>query len=99
MKKRDFDLMVDSIQEAGAIRRGLAEPARVTSFGPPQIRAIRVKLRLTQLEFARMIGVSVGTLRNWEQGRRRPDGPAMALLMVAARSPQVVADALRPGRR
>ncbi len=96
MKKRDFDLLIDSVREAGAIRRGEAQPARVTSFEPVQIRAIRSKLRLTQAEFARMIGVSIGTLRNWEQGRRRPDGPAMALLMVAIKSPQVVADALNP---
>lgn len=98
MKKRDFDVLVDSIREAGAIRRRLAEPSRAASFEPVQIRTIRSQLRLTQAEFARMIGVSVGTLRNWEQGRRRPDGPAMALLMVAAKAPQIVADALNPDR-
>jgi putative transcriptional regulator len=43
-----------------------------------------------------MIGVSVSTLQNWEQGQRRPDGPARALLMVAAHSPKVVAAALDP---
>lgn len=47
-----------------------------------------------------MIGVSVATLRNWEQGRRTPDGPALALLRVAARNPKAVADALQqPSKR
>lgn len=48
----------------------------------------------SQAEFARMIGVSVATLQNWEQGRRRPEGPARALLKVAAVNPQAVAAAL-----
>ncbi len=98
MKKRDFEVLLDSVREAGAIRRGEREPSRELDFGPEEIRTIRSRLRLTQPEFASMIGVSVGTLRNWEQGRRRPDGPAMALLVVAAHAPQVVADALHPRR-
>ncbi len=49
-------------------------------------------------EFALMIGVSVATLRNWEQGRRTPDGPALALLRVAAKNPVVVANALHGSR-
>ena len=54
----------------------------------------------SQEEFALMIGVSVGTLRNWEQGRRTPDGPALALLRVTATNPRAVAVALhrRPRR-
>jgi putative transcriptional regulator len=58
------------------------------------VKAIRKKLAKSQREFALMIGVSVGTLRNWEQGRRRPVGPARALLRVAARSPEAFRDAL-----
>jgi len=46
-----------------------------------------------------MIGVSVGTLRNWEQGRRMPEGPALALLRVAARHPKAVIEALHTERR
>ena len=52
------------------------------------------QLRKSQSEFALMIGVSVSTLQNWEQGRRQPDGPARALLTVAAKNPEVVAAAL-----
>ena len=54
----------------------------------------RQQLRQTQAEFAHMIGVSVATLQNWEQGRRRPEGPARALLRVAAANPEAVAAAL-----
>jgi putative transcriptional regulator len=58
------------------------------------VKAVRDKLGASQAEFALMIGVSVATLRNWEQGRRTPDGPALALLRVAARNPRMVAEAL-----
>ncbi len=94
MKKQDFDNLVASIQEAGRIRRGEAKPSRVTEFAAVDVKSIRGRLGKSQAEFARMIGVSVATLRNWEQGRRRPEGPARALLKVAAANPEVVAAAL-----
>ena len=94
MRKTDFDKLVVSIRQAGRIRRGEIKPSRVTQFAPPNIRAIRRRLRQSQAEFARMIGVSVATLQNWEQGRRVPHGPARALLKVAAVNPQAVAAAL-----
>ncbi len=94
MKKKDFDNLVASIREAGRIRRGEAEPTRVSEFAPVDVKAIRQRLRMSQAEFARMIGVSVATLQNWEQGRRRPEGPARALLKVAAINPEAVAAAL-----
>jgi putative transcriptional regulator len=58
------------------------------------VKAVRQRLGKSQAEFARMIGVSVATLQNWEQGRRRPEGPARALLKVAAANPEAVAAAL-----
>jgi putative transcriptional regulator len=58
------------------------------------IKSIRNKLHQSQSEFAFMIGVSISTLQNWEQGRRKPDGPAKALLKVAAESPEAVRKAL-----
>lgn len=94
MKRKDFDRLVTSVKQAGAIRRGRLKPGRVTEFQPEEVRATRLKLGQSQEEFARMIGVSVATLQNWEQGRRRPDGPARALLRVAARNPRAVAEAL-----
>jgi putative transcriptional regulator len=58
------------------------------------VRAIRYKLKQSQAEFAMMIGVSVSTLQGWEEGRHHPDGPALALLRVASKSPKLVAKAL-----
>ena len=94
MRQKDFERLVVSVKQAGAIRRGRLKAGRVTEFRPDDVRAVRVKLAKSQAEFALLIGVSVATLQNWEQGRRRPDGPARALLRVAARNPQAVMEAL-----
>jgi DNA-binding transcriptional regulator YiaG len=58
------------------------------------IATLRRFVGLTQTEFARAMGISVHTLRNWEQGRRRPDGPAIALLRIAARHPRIIRENL-----
>ena len=94
MKRTDFQKLITSIKQAGKIRRGELKPSRVTRFAPVDVKAIREGLGKSQTEFARMIGVSVATLQNWEQGRRRPEGPARALLKVAAADPEAVAAAL-----
>lgn len=94
MKDGVFQELLTSIRQAGKIRRGKRKPARVTTFRPADVKSIREKLKASQMEFALMIGVSVATLRNWEQGRRTPDGPALALLRVAAGNPRAVAEAL-----
>jgi putative transcriptional regulator len=94
VRKRDFDDLVKSVRQAGKIRRKRMRPSRVTTFKPADIRAIRASLGKSQAAFAMMIGVSVATLRNWEQGRRVPDGPAQALLRIAAQNPEAVAAAL-----
>jgi len=54
------------------------------------IAALRRFVRLTQAQFAQAMGISVHTLRNWEQGRRHPEGPAIALLRIAARHPRII---------
>ena len=59
------------------------------------VTALRRFVGLTQAEFARAMGISVHTLRNWEQGRRTPEGPAVALLRIAARHPRVLRENLR----
>jgi putative transcriptional regulator len=94
MKKPDFAKLVLSVKQAGRIRRGEMKASRVFNLKPVDVRAIRSKLGVSQAEFASMIGVSLSTLQNWEQGRRRPEGPAQALLKVAAANPQAVVDAL-----
>ena len=94
MKKADFAKLVLSVKQAGRIRRGEMKASRVFNLKPVDVRAIRSKLGVSQAEFASMIGVSLSTLQNWEQGRRRPEGPAQALLKVAAANPQAVVEAL-----
>lgn len=78
MKKALFDELVDSIREAGRIHRGEAKASRTFVFEPEDVRQIREKLHKSQSEFARMIGVSVATLQNWEQGRRQPESGTSA---------------------
>ncbi|HEY5707395.1 MAG TPA: NadS family protein [Terrimicrobiaceae bacterium] len=83
-----------SIKQAGEIRRGQRKPSRVTTIGIPDVQKIRDGLGLSQSEFALMIGVSARTIQNWEQKRREPEGAAKALLMVVARNPKMVLEAL-----
>jgi len=90
MREEDFAEMVESVKEAGAIMRGEMQPSRRIEVSSLDIKAIREGTKKSQNEFALMIGVSPGTLRNWEQGRRKPDGPARALLKVVAEDPAYV---------
>jgi len=63
----------------------------------PDVAAIRARSGLSQTAFARSIGVAVGTLRGWEQGRRRPEGPARVLLALIEKRPSLVQEALSDG--
>jgi putative transcriptional regulator len=94
MKTETFNELLASVREAGAVLRGARHPARVRELTAESVPVVRSKLGLSQPEFARMIGVSVGTLRNWEQGRREPTGAAKVLLRVAARYPREVLKAV-----
>jgi len=99
MKDELFNELVDSIRESGVIRRGRALPSRAFVADGPNIKRIRANYRLSQDQFAAMLGISPGTLRNWEQGRRAPEGPARVLLQVAATHPDAVLDVVRPTSR
>ena len=94
MNDDSFAELVNSVKEAAAIYRGEQKPSRSYHFDPLDIKKIRDGYNLTQREFAALLGISVATLRNWEQGRRTPEGPAMALLKVAQKHPQAVLDSL-----
>ncbi len=94
MKDELFNQLVDSIQEAVEIQQGTKEPSRKFVYSPVDVKAIRKKLKYSQSQFAMMIGVSLRTLQNWEQGRRHPDGPAQALLRVVEKEPEAVKKAL-----
>lgn len=95
MKKELFNELVESIEQAGQIRRGLVKPTRVFKYRPVEVKRIRQKLHVSQSQFALMIGVSKATLQNWEQGRREPRGPARALLRVVDKNPKAVLEALQ----
>lgn len=95
MKNELFDELVASIREAGAIHRGEQAPARVFKVEKPDIKAIRRAMGLTQVQFAGLLAISVNTLRNWEQGRREPEGPARVLLLVAAHRPDAILEAVK----
>lgn len=94
MKKKDFDDLLTSIDQARKIHAGEMKPGRISKFHPLIVTNIRRKLGVSQVKFAYMLGVSVDTLQNWEQGRRRPEGPALALLRVAEYDPKAVMKAL-----
>jgi putative transcriptional regulator len=93
MKDDLFNELVESVREGGKILRGDAEPAATHFVGEPDPREIRTRMGLTQEEFASALCISVKTLRNWEQGRREPSGPAMRLLQIAAKHPEVLIEA------
>jgi putative transcriptional regulator len=95
MKKELFEELVESIEQAGQIRKGLLKPSRVFRYRPVEVKRIRNKLHVSQSQFAMMIGVSKSTLQNWEQGRREPEGPAKALLRVVDKNPKAVLEALQ----
>ena len=94
MNEKDFQLLVKSIKQMGSIMRGEDVPHRRTVVSTIDVKALRERIGLTQAEFSRMIGVSIKTLQNWEQGRREPEGPAKALLRVVEKEPQAVLSAL-----
>ena len=94
MKDSDFKNLLKSIDQVRAIHRGELRPLRRFVVKPLKVKAIRRKLHVSQTEFARLIGVSPATLRNWEQGRTYPEGAARALLIVADKRPDAILDAL-----
>lgn len=90
MNKKMFNQFLRSVREGAKILKGEKKPARRTHIGTPNVAKIRLGLRLSQEKFARLLGISVFTLRNWEQGRRHPQGPAVVLLRIVKKYPQVL---------
>jgi putative transcriptional regulator len=89
--------MIRGLDQALAIANGTAKKGTYVVHIPPEIdvKAIRGRLEMTQKEFATRFGFSVNTVRHWEQGRRVPEGPTRAYLLVIDREPQAVQKALR----
>jgi len=110
MDDKLFEELKSSLKEAAAIAKGEQEASRRTVWrrddegkpvklnqsvaNAPDVKDIRERLDLSQSEFARLIKVSVRTLQNWEQGNRRPTGPAEVLLELVGKSPQIVLEVL-----
>lgn len=93
--------LIKAAKEARTIARGKADPKSYRVHMPVDIDvpAIRKRLGLSQTEFSARFGIPAGTLRDWEQNRRRPEGPARALLIVIDKEPDAVKRALEPLRR
>lgn len=98
MKDDLFAELVESVREGGSILRGETAPSRSFEVEMPDVRRIRESYDLSQSEFAALLGISVDTLQNWEQGRRTPAGPAKVLLQIAAKHPDAVWDVVKPRR-
>jgi putative transcriptional regulator len=98
MKKLEFDKLLESVQQAGDITAGRRRASRVFKVFSTDIKSLRTQTRLSQPEFAALLGVEVSTLRNWEQGRREPTGPAKALLRAIRNDPKNVLRALADAR-
>ena len=95
MENEVFNELVASVREGGLILRGESAPSRRFIVESPDVKRIRANYKLSQSEFATLLGISVATLQNWEQGRRSPDGPARMLLQVAAAHPDAVWDVVK----
>ncbi len=94
--KRDIGQeLIEGMKEAIAHARGEVELETTTiEVDAPDVKVLRGRLEMTQEEFAVLVGISVHTLRCWEQGRRQPEGPARALLQIVDREPEAVLRAL-----
>lgn len=94
MDKNLFGRLVESMTQMDEINRGERQPSREFHIDAVKVKAIRLATGLSQASFAKRIDVAVGTLRNWEQGRREPEGPARALLRAIHNDPEHVLAAL-----
>jgi putative transcriptional regulator len=93
MDDEAFDGIMQGLRETKAFLRGEDVPGMVVYLGI-DVPGIRKRTGLSQAAFAQNIGVSVATLRNWEQGRRNPDGPARVLLAMLEKDPGIVSRTL-----
>ena len=96
MKEELFKELVASVHEGGTILRGKVAPSRKFVVERADVKRIRVNYRLSQGQFAALLGIRVATLQNWEQGRRMPTGAARVLLEVAAKHPETVWAVVKP---
>jgi putative transcriptional regulator len=89
-----FESIRQGLREAVDFAQGKPVKAVVHEVTPPDVKAVREHVGMTQKEFASAFGISLGTLRHWERGDRTPRGPARVLLNVVAKEPKAVLRAL-----
>jgi putative transcriptional regulator len=89
-----FANLMESVNQMDEIVRGERQPSREFHINALAVKEIRRATGLSQAKFADIVDVQVGTLRNWEQGRREPTGPAKALLRAISKDPKHVLKAL-----
>ncbi|MEX1222231.1 MAG: helix-turn-helix domain-containing protein [Idiomarina sp.] len=95
MKSSTFNELLESVEQMNAIANNRKKPSRENFIAALEVKQIRKKTLLSQDKFAQLIGVEVSTLRNWEQGRRQPTGPAKVLIRAIANDPVHVIRACR----
>ncbi|MCX7070062.1 MAG: helix-turn-helix domain-containing protein [Gammaproteobacteria bacterium] len=96
MKQATFNQLMSSVKQADNIlKRKPRAPAKTSVDAPADVKEVRAVTKLSQAKFAAVLQVDVGTVRNWEQGRRIPTGPARALLRAIHADPQNVLRALQ----
>ncbi|ODS52448.1 MAG: transcriptional regulator [Acidobacteria bacterium SCN 69-37] len=88
MAKRARNIGLEVLEGIRQLKRG--EHGRITNL--PSVASVREQTGLSQARFAELLGVSVRTLQEWEQGRRAPSGAARTLLMIAAKNPRALLD-------
>jgi len=94
MKQRKVNKLLESVRQADEILRGVRAPSREFHVDAAAVKDLRARLEISQAKFAALLDVDIGTLRNWEQGRREPTGPAKALLRAIRNDPKSVLRAL-----
>ena len=95
MRNDAFEKALESARELRDAREGKGPVIRETTIEVPDVAAIRAQSGLSQSEFASVMGISVRTLQDWEQGRRTPRGPARSLLAVTRHNPKAVIDGIK----
>jgi putative transcriptional regulator len=93
MDDKAFEELLENARLAAEWLKGKDTASRIIFVDEPDPREIRARLGMTQEEFAAALCISVKTLRNWEQGRRDPSGPAMRLLQIAEKHPEILLEA------
>ena len=91
MKDSDFKNLLQGVRELSDARQGrLPKGTRTDHLAPHDVAVVRTRLGFSQAQFAQVVGISINTLQNWEQNRRKPTGPARVLLLMASKHPEML---------